>query len=251
MLMFDRSSQENSFHLFICAVFVMLSCIGSSSANGTTEATPDGELQALQDMFSSYKAATLDNNGEIAAGLVTPASVNHFEILRQTALFATWRELRGFHTIDKMYVWALRMSIEPGDLLAMSAYQVLDWFYTQGYLGDNLNKGASLRDVVFAKPDIARGVIYINEKPSPQSVVFRKEDAAWRYDLLNELNYLNNRMLEIAEELPFVEHDLAQVYVQQMTGKILEQSHMHPLINREAAEEEDDSGGRSRVEANE
>lgn len=223
---------------FLAAVFMVLTLVygmGLRAEVGTSEAPPANELQAIQEAFSSYKSATLDNNGEIAAGLVTGASVDHFEKLRQAALYATWQELREFRTLDKMYVWVLRVSIGADDLLDMSGTQVLSWFYTKGHVGDNINKMASLRDVEFIEPGVARGVIYVGKARSPEQPMFKKEEAGWRYSLVDELNYLNNRMREVAEEVPFVENDLAQAYVQLMTGKRLEPSHMHPLVNREAA----------------
>lgn len=167
-----RSLSRSQFHSFLVLVIAALVFIGYEARADET---------AIRGTFKSYIESLQARDGERAAGLVTGATLDHYDQLRIHALRSNEEMLGAHRMIDRMSVYLIRAEWDREDLEQMSGRDIFQSAVDLGWVGDELS--ALELDTVETNGERARTTIIANGQPAPFGFAFLLEEAVWKIDL--------------------------------------------------------------------
>jgi hypothetical protein len=162
-------------------------------AAGCGPTAREDEAQIRQ-VFAEYKAAIVDERPDAAGALVSAASLDRFEQIRQLALHASRAELEARPAADQMLVLVLRVRSDEKGVAEMDPQQILAFLIRQKTLGAEFDSKSELDEIVLdGDQATARHAKY--GQPVMKGLRFVREPAGWRQDLVTVLA-TNERDLE-------------------------------------------------------
>lgn len=138
--------------------------------------------------LSSRWVSAVANRDAGLVDLLDSGALEHYRRLRDLALQGDASALDALHPTDQLQVLFLRLTIDAGRLRKMSAREVLLLAIEQQWIGQDLRRSDTLREVSL-EGDTATGRLYKfgrNDRPDRGRQYFTRENGEWRVDLRGE-----------------------------------------------------------------
>jgi hypothetical protein len=197
---------------------------GGSHLIADSAVQTETEQSKLHGVFHQYKNATLEDNGEAVANLVSRDSVKHFGYLKRLALDTYLsKELSSARLVDQIQVKILREMIPADQFVSMSDQAILAHVFKQKVLGEDLETSSKLGSVTVSS-DSAEALHIARGRPVGQGyreVTFRlvKEQGVWRMDLLHSLDMMEAQIHDLAKVSNKSVLDIANSIAEAFIGK--------------------------------
>ncbi len=172
------------------AALVLVIC-HTAAATGSDAVVAEPDRAAIKQLAARWVAAATAHDGAGVA-LLGKSSSAYYPNLRQLALHADAATLQELEPIEQLQVMFLRLMLEPDQLQAMDARQLLAFALQRGLIGQDLRESDALRELTLAG-NSAQGRLYKfgrDDWPDHGLQYFVREEGHWRIELRGELERL-------------------------------------------------------------
>ena len=177
---------------------------------------PDAE--AVRETFERYRRALVEEDGDAAAGLVSTNTLEAYQRFRDLALTGSAAAVNEVSMVERMQVLLLRHRIEADALESMSGRDAFTHAVDQAWVGSG---GIDRLQVhrVSVRGDQATANVGMGRAPSPDLFHFRKEDGAWRFDLMPSLSSAEGALEQMAAARGVEENEFLLGMIGAMSGE--------------------------------
>jgi hypothetical protein len=153
-------------------------------------APPPGspEEREVAAVFESARTALSQKRGAAVVPLLSRASVDKLESLRDAARSGGDAGLTRLEPAEKFAAMGLRRYVSPADLRRMSLSELADHGIQKGWLGPNIIASSGLGPVR-VKGDRASALLMVDNRPALVPADFVREGGKWRIDLTNVFTF--------------------------------------------------------------
>lgn len=176
-------------------ISTLLLFISVCGCGAPTQSAADRE--AIESVFSQYRTAIAEHDGDSAVQFVTPDSLRMFEKIRESALHDDQDRLEAWNNTVEVLVLYLRHRFTAAELNAMDGQATLATIVDDGMLDSESFQSTQLGKMVFQRQhDVPRGFsnAYIDGSPSKVRLTFYRLEDGWKFGLDD---YLSGRKLTI------------------------------------------------------
>lgn len=175
------------------------------------------DQQAVRQNFIAYKYALLNDLGTEAADLVSEKTLRHYDQLRQYALTSDVAELKELPSFSRLVVLAIRHNVSPAQLRKMQGKEVFSYGVKNQWVAKDSVAPFDLGNVnVYG--NYASGEILHRGNSAQWSMEFRKENEAWRVNLLPLLERVSRERSAHLNSYPD-ENKAILTIIEQMSGR--------------------------------
>jgi hypothetical protein len=163
-----------------------ISATAGAAANATPTAatTPSAADEvAVTRAFGEYRAALLARDGKKAASLLSTDSVAYYAKLRALARTAPEGDLRAAPLFDQLAVLVLRATLPAKTIRSASATEIVVQAVEIGLIGEAAVRSLSV-GTVKVSGEVATAMMVKNGEEGPLAMVFHREGARWKLNLL-------------------------------------------------------------------
>ena len=181
------------------------------------------DIKEIRKCYEGYKSSILNQSGNAAVRFIDQNTISHYTTMLDYAKTIKSKELQKLPLIDKIAVLTIRHHATIEDLNAMDGKTLFIWATNKGMLGDeNLEKN-TLGDVVVEK-NKARGGILLDEKNTPASLKFAKEQGWWKIDLTSTFKAAETVMQILRKKTNMDEREFIFYMLEISSGKEVDQN---------------------------
>lgn len=138
----------------------------------------------VRQTFQSYWTAIQDRDGARARSLVTAATLNSYENLRDQALYSTRSELDKSPIFERLIVLNFRLRFTLAELQMTPGAELFSRGIDQGWTASGSTGESALKDVVIVG-DRAQARMVSGPSDTGSRIHFASEDGQWKVDLLS------------------------------------------------------------------
>ncbi len=182
----------------------------------TAEGTPE---RAVEQTFLGYKTALLEEDGGAASDLVTAGSLEYYRDMADESLTANRARLMDMHVVDRITILLFRQGLTTEQLRRMSGKELMAFAVERGWFSENSVATAELTNYrtegAFAEANLLRR----DGSASSIGMEFRREDDAWRLDLLHNLDVARKSMRLALALSGMSEEELLRKSLESSTGE--------------------------------
>jgi hypothetical protein len=175
------------------------------------------DQQAVRQNFNAYKYALLNDLGAEAADLVSEKTIRHYDQLRQSALTSDANEMKEFSSFQRLVVLAIRHNIPAPTLRKMQGRDIFAFGIKNQWVAKDSVAPFEL-GTINVYGNYASGEVLKSGQRSSQLLEFRKEDGAWRVNLLPVLERVGKERSTQINSYPD-ENKAIVAILEQMSGK--------------------------------
>jgi hypothetical protein len=188
---------------------------GAAGPAPTTPATPTDDA-AIRAVFADYRAAIERGDGTRAAALLDRSTMDLYARLKTAALTMPGDEVRQQPLVERLTIVAMRAGRTRAQIEALTTQELLAAAITQG-TGVSSVRGVELSEIV-VEGDLAHARPRKDGLALPLTFAFRREGAAWRFDLTHMMAKANELL---ASQLRGMSEDqLIRAYVASVGGTV-------------------------------
>jgi hypothetical protein len=193
--------------------------------------SPSPEEPAVRAAYDALIAASTAREHEAVPALVAQPYLEYLDDMRHLALNAPAARVRAEPMMSRMYVLGLRHLVPAAELGAMDARQLLSRLWGTGWLGTGWG-GPNSRGLAAEKVVVVEGDLAFAQTPSRGGRsgapglarmlrnTFRREDGAWKVDVLGGIFALESTMRTTADGLKGAGEDRALlVLLERLSGR--------------------------------
>ena len=141
------------------------------------------DQQSARQTFNAYKYALLNDLGPEAADLIGEKTLRHYDQLRQLALTADANDLKDLPSFNRLLVLAIRHNVAAPQLRKMQGKEIFAYGVKNQWVAKESVAPFEL-GTVNVYGNYASAEILQRGNAIPWSIEFRKENGAWRINLL-------------------------------------------------------------------
>lgn len=213
-------------HLIPLALFTLVfaACKQEQQNLSSTSAQEDGlSVESVEDCFSSYRKAILDQDGDTAVTFLSNATIHEYQRYVDWALTAEQQELESLSFINRMQVIILRHRIPLETLRSLDGRSAIIYAVDRDWIG----KDSVIRTKV-GKIEItdnrATSEVIIGGQKAPNRFQFRYEGDSWKFDLISLLRDSNTAMKGAAKQAGLSEDEFLFTILESISGEKVDES---------------------------
>lgn len=182
--MTPRHHTDSSMRILAIVLFLIGFAIPAAAA------PPPGspEEREVAAVFESARTALSQKRGAAVVPLLSRASVDKLETVRDAARSGGDAGLNRLEPAEKFAAMGLRRYVGPADLRRMSLSDLADHGIQKGWLGPNIIASSGLGPVR-VKGDRASALLMVDNRPALVPADFVREGGKWRIDLTNVFTF--------------------------------------------------------------
>lgn len=185
---------------------------------------------AVRQTFQSYWSAIQDRDGTQARALVTTATLDSYERLRDEALYGTRSELEKHPIFERLIVLTFRLRFTLTELQMTPGAELFGRGVDQGWTASGSAGESTLQDVVIvgnrAEARMASGP---GDAGAP--IHFAREDGQWKVDLLSLSAAVEQSLQAYLQSDEVTEQRLIEETLAASYGDALPDNIWEPLIH--------------------
>lgn len=141
------------------------------------------DQQGVRQIFTAYKYALLNDLGNDASELISDRTARYYDQLRQSALTSDANELKEQPGYNRLVILAIRHNITPNALRKMQGRDVFSFGVKNQWVAKDAVAPFEL-GTINVYGNYASGKVMHGGKSTNSYLEFRKENGAWRINLV-------------------------------------------------------------------
>ena len=180
--------------------------------------------------FQEYKSAILEQNGEVAVGLVSKRTVDEYQNYVNWALSADRKTLESLSRTNRFQVLLLKHRIPAETLKQLDGRSAFIYAVDRDWIGKNGVIRTSLGKVDTAS-DRATAEVLVDGKRAPNRFQFLKENGKWKIDLVALIQDTNQTLKSAASQAGKTEGEFMFSLIESVSGKKIEDAIWTPILD--------------------
>lgn len=203
---------------FFALAFLLLGCGGIGSA----------ESKALEESFSTYRAAILDGDGATAARHVSRSTLDQYQKYVDWSLKADRETLQSLSAMEKVSVFSMKLQVPHTDLKQMNGREAFVYAVGQGWVGQDA--GGNLKiDSVEGVGSHAVAVVSSDDTKGTLRFHFAKEEGLWKLDLVKAFGLADQVLKLRIQQTDLTEDEFVIQLLESTIGEKIPDSIWEPI----------------------
>jgi hypothetical protein len=186
------------------------------------------EATDVEQAFSSYRTALLEQKGDEAVNWVAPATIKMYQETRDLALNADEATVKNLPIGARMQVLLMRHRVSLKQLQEFDGKKMFAHAVDQNWIGKEGVQRAGVSDVVVDGTQ-ATGKVTVNGKSSTEKFHFVKENGRWTVDLTPSFSTVDRLFQQAANDQGMTENDFIFAIITKLSGRPVTSAIWQPL----------------------
>ena len=200
-------------------IFVVLLCVLTPVVLAQS---PTAEEEVRQ-LFTRYKTALIQGDGQLASELVDADTLSFFEEIKTLALDGDEASIRERAFVDRLLIVTMRHELPTEILQSMGLENLLQHAVASGWIGKQSIAQLGIGEVA-VDGDSATGVAITVGLPPPEDAEpllyrFVQEDGTWKFRFHSLVDGINGLIAQFTAQMGTDEDDLIFLLVEQLSGR--------------------------------
>jgi hypothetical protein len=186
------------------------------------------EAPDVEQAFSSYRTALLEQKGDEAVNWVAPATIKMYQETRDLALKADEATVKSLSIGTRLQVLLMRHRVGWKQLKEFDGKQMFAHAVNQNWIGKEAVQRAGVTDVIIHGSQ-ATARVTVDGKSSAELFHFVKADGRWTIDLVPSFATVDQLFRQAASGQGMTENDFLFSIITKLSGRQVTNSIWQPL----------------------
>jgi hypothetical protein len=173
----------------------------------------------VQEDYATLKRALKDQEGKLAASLVTASTLAEYETCRKLALDSTGTDFANTNQMTVLLTFQLRYLLEKSKLQKMSGRDVFEWGVSDGLVKKDVIESIEISKVQYDEKTAFATLTQNGKLVSNEIFTFRKEEGYWKLDMNLLMQSVGKQLDAIRKPTGKTKVETALFFIEKTHGK--------------------------------
>lgn len=194
-------------------------------------ADTEQDKKQIYETYDNYKAALLDKKGEVAVEYIDSVTINYYNGILKSTMFADSAKVSAMPISDKYMVLRLRGLLSLNEIQKMDGKKVLVFAINKGMIGKQSVEKGEL-GYITVEGNYATAEFETGGKTTGLKHEFNKEDGKWKLNLTSMMPIVNVAFEEMIKKSETTPNSFVEMLANSFNSNPVNKNIWQPLANQ-------------------